>query len=248
MDGERDRGDGAGTGPGSLGGQARLLLNLLIVTALLVGFAVVYDVSQVATLSRAAAERSGEVDGASSGTEGFGGGFDDAGLGAQDPASGVAALITMLNLATNIAFLVWFRRAYFHPTLPADRLRFRRGLVVLSWFVPILNLVRPKQIMNDIWRASDPAPPGQAGASRRQPVSAVVHAWWALWLVSIVAAWAVVITESTPPTEPLLGAVTYLASDLVGLGWTVAAILLVRRVTRRVALLAATIPRPEPGH
>jgi hypothetical protein len=230
MDGERDRGDGAGTGPGSLGGQARLLLNLLIVIALLVGFAVAYDVSQVATLSRAAAERGGE------------GGAPPPRSQFQD--SGVASLIIMLNLATNIAFLVWFRRAYFHPALPADRLRFRRGLVVLSWFVPILNLVRPKQIMNDIWRASAPAPPGEAGAPRRQPVSAVVHAWWALTLVSSVAAWA----ERMPPTEPLPAAVTYLAADLVGLAWTVAAILLVRRVTRRVGLLAAAIPRPEPAN
>jgi Domain of unknown function (DUF4328) len=245
MDGERDRGDGAGTGPGSLGGQARLLLNLLIVIALLVGFAVAYDVSRVTTLSRAAAERGGEDDeGAASGTEGFGGGFEDAGSGAQFQDSGAASLIIMLNLATNIAFLVWFRRAYFHPALPADRLRFRRGLVVLSWFVPILNLVRPKQIMNDIWRASDPVSPGEASAPRRQPVSALVHAWWALTLVSSAAAWA----ERMPPTEPLPAAVTYLAADLVGLAWTVTAILLVRRVTRRVASLAATVPRPEPGH
>jgi hypothetical protein len=35
--------------------------------------------------------------------------------------------------------------------------RFSAGWAVGSWFVPFVNLVVPKQVVNDVWRASTPA-------------------------------------------------------------------------------------------
>jgi Domain of unknown function (DUF4328) len=233
MDGEQgqEREGAAGTRPGSLGGQARLVQNLLAVMALLAGISIALDISQVMMLSQAGSEAEPTigVEGAASGTQGLG--------------SGVASLITLLNLATEVAFLVWFRRAYFHPALPADRLRFRRGLVVLSWFVPILNLVRPKQIMDDIWRASDPDPRGPASVPDRKPVSGLLNAWWSIWLVSLAVAWVVLLAgvEATA-SEPRRVAVTYLVSDVVGLASAVVSFLLVKRVTRRIEERAARLP------
>jgi hypothetical protein len=59
-----------------------------------------------------------------------------------------------------------FRRAYRNlPALGAESPRFSSGWAVGAWFVPFLNLVRPKQIMDDIWRASDPALPAHPGAA-----------------------------------------------------------------------------------
>jgi hypothetical protein len=242
MDSEQGRDEAAGDRRGTLGGQARLVMNLLMVTALLVGFAIWWDVSQVTALSRAEAERIGGADGATSGADGFGGGIEAVEPATPGAGNGVATLITMLDLATNIAFLVWFRRAYFHPALPAERLRFRRGLVVLSWFVPILNLIRPKQIMDDVWRASDPALLGSSAVPARKPVSMVVHMWWALWLVGTAFAFAESpLAGGTATAETLAGAVTYLVSDLVALGVTVATFLLVRQVTRRVEARATAL-------
>jgi Domain of unknown function (DUF4328) len=233
MDGEQgqEREGAAGTRPGSLGGQARLVQNLLAVMALLAGISIALDISQVMMLSQAGSEAEPTigVEGAASGTQGLG--------------SGVASLITLLNLATEVAFLVWFRRAYFHPALPADRLRFRRGLVVLSWFVPILNLVRPKQIMDDIWRASDPDPRGPASVPDRKPVSGLLNAWWSIWLVSLAVAWVVLLAGGAPTaSEPRRVAVTYLVSDVVGLASAVVSFLLVKRVTRRIEERAARLP------
>jgi Domain of unknown function (DUF4328) len=63
-------------------------------------------------------------------------------------------------MSTGSAFIAWFSRAYQNiERLGARDLRVKHGGAIWSWFVPILGLIRPKQIMNDIWRASDPALP-----------------------------------------------------------------------------------------
>jgi hypothetical protein len=52
--------------------------------------------------------------------------------------------------------------------------------------VPFLNLVRPKQIMNDLWRATDPELPVPSGVAWKQVrVPVLVHAWWLLFLLSL---------------------------------------------------------------
>ena len=60
-------------------------------------------------------------------------------------------------LVTAGLWLAWFRRAYLNlPALGARRLRYRPWWAVGSWLLPVFSLFRPKQVLNDIWRASDP--------------------------------------------------------------------------------------------
>jgi hypothetical protein len=99
--------------------------------------------------------------------------------------AGGLALVTFI--VTIVLFLMWFARAYKNlVALGATDLRFTHGWAVGAWFVPILNLWRPKQIANDIWRASDPALQPTAGASwRERPVSGLLTLWWLAWVVSV---------------------------------------------------------------
>lgn len=114
----------------------------------------------------------------------------------------IALLQLLLYLGTGIAFLVWFRRAYRNlPALGAEALRFSSGWAVGAWFVPFLNLVRPKQLADDIWRASDPALPSQPGVTwKQQRVPSPLHWWWALFLASnlLQAAFRLGLDAATP--------------------------------------------------
>lgn len=86
-----------------------------------------------------------------------------------------------------IFFIRWFAAAYRQlPRLGAGARRFTPGWAIGAWFVPFLNLWRPKQIANDIWRGSDPtAPPGDQGTAwQERPVAPLVHWWWGLFLLS----------------------------------------------------------------
>jgi hypothetical protein len=90
-------------------------------------------------------------------------------------------------LVTAGLWLAWFRRAYLNlPALGARRLRYRLGWAVGAWLVPVFSLFRPKQVLNDIWRASDPSlPPDQGAAWRRRPVAELLGWWWLAFLASV---------------------------------------------------------------
>ena len=89
-----------------------------------------------------------------------------------------------------VFFLKWLSRAYKNlRVLGAERLRFTDGWAIGAWFVPILNFMRPKAIVNDIWRASDPGLPARQGQMwEGRPVAGIINWWWAMWLLEGVAA------------------------------------------------------------
>jgi hypothetical protein len=85
----------------------------------------------------------------------------------------IGLLQMLIYLATGVMFIIWFRRAYRNlEALGKEGLRFEAGWTVGEWLLPILNLVRPKQIMNDLWRATDAIKSGALGtASTTSPTT-----------------------------------------------------------------------------
>ena len=157
---------------------------------------------------------------------------------ASDQRQGLIGLLQLLlYLGTVVAFLVWFRRAYRNlPALGAESLRFSSGWAVGAWFVPFLNLVRPKQIADDIWRASDPALPAQPGASwKQQRVPFLLHGWWALFILSNLLGWASLRggLAATTPQELWTASAVTMAGDFLDLPLTILAFWVVAQVTRR---------------
>ena len=104
---------------------------------------------------------------------------------------GDAALV--LTVFAVVLFFGWLRRTVANlAPLGAGSLPYGTWWAVGSWFVPIVNLWRPKSVVDEVWRASDPHLPREEGDSwTRLPASWVVLAWWVLfigsWLVQLVA-------------------------------------------------------------
>ncbi|NQV06472.1 DUF4328 domain-containing protein, partial [bacterium] len=112
---------------------------------------------------------------------------------ATDQRQTVIAFIQLAGtLVAGGLFIIWTRRAYRNLWgLGTRGMRFRPGWAVGSWLVPIINLFRPKQIVDDIHRASDPALPVGSMSWRGSPVPALFHVWWALWVVGgVIGTWA----------------------------------------------------------
>jgi hypothetical protein len=94
-----------------------------------------------------------------------------------------AALFVMAG----IAYIVWFRRARANlPGLGAVGLRRGTGWAVGAWFIPIVSLVMPKGIHDEIWRASDPDLPWPAHREVWNPIRVpVLHqVWWGAFVVA----------------------------------------------------------------
>ena len=107
--------------------------------------------------------------------------------GAGDLYLWIGAIQAGWFLVTAGLWLAWFRRAYLNlPALGARRLRFRPWWAVGAWLLPVFSLFRPKQVLNDVWRASDPdLPPDQADTWRRRPVAELLGWWWLAFLASV---------------------------------------------------------------
>jgi hypothetical protein len=108
--------------------------------------------------------------------------FQAQGADNRENAIGWAQLI--LFASTAIVFITWFHRVYANlPRLGVSDARWRARWAIVGWFVPFLNLVRPKAIANDIWRGSNPDPSVDS-ATMIVDVPWYHTAWWAAFLVA----------------------------------------------------------------
>ena len=103
----------------------------------------------------------------------------------QDFAAQISVfnLINIVWTASGIVFVIWFYRAYQNLSALRTSGRFGTGWALGAWLVPILNLFRPKQIADDIWRTSEPTLPENPGNLWvTGKVAPIVHGWWAAWI------------------------------------------------------------------
>jgi hypothetical protein len=106
---------------------------------------------------------------------------------------GAAAIFNILLIITTaIVFLIWEHRANSNlRPLGVPRPEFSSRWAVGSWFVPILNLFVPFQIVRYIWRKSDPDAMNVDEAFGAWDYSGAdeftLKAWWGFWIATNVA-------------------------------------------------------------
>ena len=112
------------------------------------------------------------------------------GMSAADLADTVlTGIFLTLWLVALVFWCMWVYRTYRNlPALGAQGLRYSPGWAVGYYFIPVLNLFRPFQVMRETWRASDVRYDGGTDW-RALAAPAVVGWWWAAWLASLVVAW-----------------------------------------------------------
>jgi uncharacterized protein DUF4328 len=140
-------------------------------------------------------------------------------------------------IACAIAFLIWYARAYGNLERLGARGELRsRSWAIISWFVPIVNYVVPKRVMNVIWRASDPELPAVATYWESRRVSPLLHWWWAMWIVSTFVTNILLrdSLDSGQTADELVSiAAGYVVVDIIDIVPAVLAILVVRATTNR---------------
>jgi hypothetical protein len=146
-----------------------------------------------------------------------------------------AGVLAVMFLA-GIGFLIaWTNRAYRNlPALGARDLRFTAGWAIGGWFVPFLNFVRPKQILDDVWRVS--CPDGDGDDWHRRPVTPLLHLWWGLWILGGLLGFSVPVSADLPSLET--AAVTSCIADGMLIIACALAIVVITRVTEGQELRA----------
>lgn len=94
----------------------------------------------------------------------------------------VVGLEVVSHILLAIFFIMWFRRAYWNlHQLVSSTLKYTEGWAAGAWFVPIINLFYPYQIMRDVFiQTQKLANPGKL------PVGlSLVGLWWGLRLATV---------------------------------------------------------------
>jgi hypothetical protein len=89
-------------------------------------------------------------------------------------------------LVTAVLFIRWFHRAYANlPAIGVEGLGHGVAWAIGAWFVPIISLVWPKQMANEIWQGSDPLlEPDEGRQWRSGKVPLVIGMWWLAFIAS----------------------------------------------------------------
>lgn len=197
--------------------RAKWVTILLAVIILLSVIAVVSDYAEIRLLSRA---QVGET-------------ITIAEVEANDNRQGIIGVFQLVAyLTTVILFLMWIHRAHKNlSAFGARHLKYSPGWAVGWFFVPFLNLVRPFQVVKEIWGASD-SNLEEDNFWRTTAASPLIGWWWALFLISTFADnfAARLYGSGETISELLTGSWVMLVSDGLYVPAALVAILLVRAI------------------
>ncbi len=149
-------------------------------------------------------------------------------------SAGGLAFIALLFTATT--FLMWLHLAWVNVERRGlQGVRWSASWAVGWWFIPIMNIFRPYQVMSALWRASQT--PSDAPGSTEWAIrgsSPMLGWWWALYLAAGVVGglFSAVRGDSSIDFETWLGADLLIMAGLaLQIASGVLAIMLVRRIT-----------------
>ncbi len=137
-------------------------------------------------------------------------------------------------VAVVVVWVVWFHRAYVNAELYGLVLRYSKGWAIGAWFTPILNVWRPKEIADDIARASDPDVP----LTHRTVVGLAKHplitVWWIAYLIDLAGTqlWSNVAGNEDYSAQPTI-IVREIVMTVINIAAAILAILVVRLITHR---------------
>jgi hypothetical protein len=138
-------------------------------------------------------------------------------------------------LIAAILFLVWVHRA--NKNLHAFKnpaLRFSPGWAVGWFFIPIMWLFRPYQVVNEISKASNPDIDPAVNNVNNLPAPAIVAVWWAFFLISNYIGWFAFryFLQDDTVSDLLNSTYAYMVDDAVNVVGFIITIFLVRTISQ----------------
>lgn len=144
--------------------------------------------------------------------------------------SSVAILNIIINVTSIVFFIMWFRRAYYNLSqVSAEAASFGEGWAAGAWFVPILNLFRPFQIMKEIWYGTQ----ANSGSEEEQQPGMILGFWWTFWVVGgFLSNASMRMTFGDPEIEQLrTSALLSIASGIVHIVAFILILMIIRKVS-----------------
>ncbi len=203
-------------------GRAVVTIAMLLACVGVAGFSAVSDVMQIGLLERIVAGDPNAV----------------AAADANDMRVSLLGIVQVVMLVvTGVCFLTWIHRAHRNlPALGADGLKFTPGWSVGWWFIPVANLWKPFQAVQEVWWGSDPdRDEPNVHDWRHHAGSGPLGWWWAAWIANNLADRVVAgaFADAHTPQEFITGSYAMLGSHALDVVAAGLAIVIVLGIDRR---------------
>jgi hypothetical protein len=110
------------------------------------------------------------------------GNYDEGRIALNDRFTQISAVLWMIGyIISGVTFILWFRRAYYNLN-QIVKTDYTDGWAAGAWFVPIMNLYRPFQMMKELFEKGIKALPNELAASFHNN-SGRLGLWWTLWII-----------------------------------------------------------------
>ena len=96
----------------------------------------------------------------------------------------IGLIYLTVYVISGITFIRWFRRAYYNLHIKAESLSFTEGWAAGCWFVPIISLYRPNQIMKELYQETQSLLSKKDENYAQNLTTHFIGWWWALWIIS----------------------------------------------------------------
>lgn len=111
--------------------------------------------------------------------------YDMSTLEANDMRQQFLAILNFVVLiVAGVTYIQWFRRAYYSLHLLDRQLLYSEGWAAGGWFVPILSLFRPVQIMLEMFRETQRILRSYLPDFPVRSHGTLIGWWWALWVIN----------------------------------------------------------------
>ena len=140
---------------------------------------------------------------------------------------------------TATLFCAWLHRLRVNVrALGVRKLVFARHWTVLGFLVPVLNVVRPYQVMAEVWRASDPSVLDPFEWKSVEPPR-ILTLWWATFVIAVTlefAAFGFGLTAGVPAFESVVASgVAIIANAIAALSASLAFFVVTRLCATQIA-------------
>ena len=96
----------------------------------------------------------------------------------------IGIVYVLFYIVSGITFIMWFRRAYFNLHTKIKHLSFNEGWAAGAWFVPVIALFRPYQIMKELYYETEILLSSKLDYYTPVLNRNYLGIWWALWIIS----------------------------------------------------------------
>ncbi len=96
----------------------------------------------------------------------------------------ISYLHLIVYVISVVTFIQWFRRAYFNLGQRIGTLTFDESWAAKSWFIPIVNLYKPYQIMMELYKETKELLLKEGRHEGEKLHLNYVGLWWSLWVIA----------------------------------------------------------------